>query len=253
MSLVFVIDGVAERCSLLQYALERSGFSVETCAYTHVLETALQRRPAALVIAMDLPGISGIDLCHRLRCCCPQLSSAGMVVVADSKIGKYRAVPDSTVDACLSLPLAPGEIALAVEDAIRRRTNSDSNSAEFDDMLVINSSTMRVAVRGREICTTPLEFRLINYLAHHHGQGFTRDELLDAVWGDLLFVTPRSVDSCVRRLRRKLEPNACAPKFIKSIRGVGYKIEGRPIWEADDPCQCATCSAAHQRKKQRAH
>jgi DNA-binding response OmpR family regulator len=169
-------------------------------------------------------------------------------LVADSKKGKYRAALDSTVDQCLSFPLAPGEIAFAVEEAIRNRANSDYLPAESDNMLVINASTMRVAVSGREICTTPLEFRLINYLARHHGQEFSRDALLDAVWGDLLFVTPRSVDSCVRRIRRKLEPKACAPIFLKSIRGVGYRLDAKPIWEADEPCQCATCSDAQQRK-----
>jgi DNA-binding response OmpR family regulator len=110
---------------------------------------------------------------------------------------------------------------------------------------------MRVSVGGKEIPTTPLEFRLINYMAHHQGQEFTRDALLDAVWGDLLFVTPRSVDSCVRRLRRKLEPNACAPMFLKSVRGVGYKFDAKAIWAADEPCHCAMCWAAEQRQRQR--
>jgi DNA-binding response OmpR family regulator len=249
-SLVFVIDGVPERCSTIQYALEPAGYLVESCAYSHVLDAAIERRPAALVIAMDLPGRSGVDLCRRLRAC-PELSTTGMVVVADSKVGKHRAALDSTVDACLSMPFAPDEIALAVENAIRRRTNSDRQSPASDDMFVINPSTMRVAIGGKEIPTTPLEFRLINYMAHHQGQEFTRDALLDAVWGDLLFVTPRSVDSCVRRLRRKLEPNAGVPTFLKSIRGVGYKLEAKPIWESDQPCQCATCLAAQLRRKQR--
>ena len=129
--------------------------------------------------------------------------------------------------------------------------NSADLSTMSDDMLIINSSTMRVVIGGKEILTTPLEFRLINYMAHHQGQEFTRDALLDAVWGDLLFVTPRSVDSCVRRLRRKLEANAGAPVFLKSIWGVGYKLEAKPIWQSDQPCQCATCSVAEQRQRQR--
>jgi len=120
MSLVFVVDGVAERCSTIQYALEGAGYLVETCAYGHVLEAAPPRRPAALVIAMDLMGRSGVDLCHHLRQC-PELSDTGMVVVADSKVSNHRAVIGSSVDICLSMPFAPGEIALAVESAIRRR------------------------------------------------------------------------------------------------------------------------------------
>jgi DNA-binding response OmpR family regulator len=175
----------------------------------------------------------------------------GMVVMAENKVGRYRAVLDSSIDACLSMPLAPGEIAPAIEAAIRSRTNSAQDRASSDAMLVINASTMRLSVGGQEISTTPLEFRLINYMAHHQGQVFTRDALLDAVWGDLLFVTPRSVDSCVRRLRRKLERNACAPMFLRTIRGVGYTLEAKPIWEADDSCQCPTCVAALQRKQLR--
>lgn len=250
MSLVFVIDHVVERSSAIQYALEHAGYLTEICAFPHGVESAIRLRPAALVISMDLPGTRGTNLCHRLRKC-PELSATGIVVVASTKAGKYRAVLDPTVDSCLSMPFAPGEVALAVESAIRRRTRSNQQSEPSDDMIIINSSTMRVVIGGREIPTTPLEFRLINYMAHHQGQEFTRDALLDAVWGDLLFVTPRSVDSCVRRLRRKLEP-AGSPTFLKSVRGIGYKLDAKPIWESDEPCQCASCSAAQQRHKLRA-
>jgi DNA-binding response OmpR family regulator len=249
--LVFVIDSVAERSSTIRYALEHAGYLVKTCACRLALEAALQWRPAALVVALDLPGANGIDLCSSLREC-PELSTTGMVVVVNSKLGKRRAVLDASVDACLTMPFAPGEIAVAVNNAIRRRTNSGRQSEASDYMLIINPSTMRVAIGGKEISTTPLEFRLIDYMARHQGQEFTRDALLDAVWGDLLFITPRSVDSCVRRLRRKLEPKGGSPMFLKSIRGVGYKLEAKPIWELDEPCQCATCSAALQRQKQRA-
>jgi len=249
--LVFVLVSVLEGSSTFQYALHHAVYLAKTCACRRALEAALRWRPAALVIAMDLPGANGIDLCSSLREC-PELSTTGMVVVVNSKLGKRRAVLDSSVDACLTMPFAPGEIAVAVNNAIRRRTNSGRQSAASDYMLIINPSTMRVAIGGKEISTTPLEFRLIDYMARHQGQEFTRDALLDAVWGDLLFITPRSVDSCVRRLRRKLEPNGGSPMFLKSIRGVGYKLEAKPIWELDEPCQCATCSAALQRQKQRA-
>jgi len=249
-SLVLVVDGVVERCSTIQCALEHAGYRVETCAYRHVLETAIERRPAALVIAMDLPGRSGIDVCYTLRKY-PELSAIGMVVVVNSKVSWHRGTLDLTVDAYLSMPFAPGEVALAVESAIRSRAVSDRQLTASDDMLIINPSTMRVVIGGREIPTTPLEFRLINYMAHHQGKEFTRDALLDAVWGDLLFVTPRSVDSCVRRLRRKLETSGGAPIFLKSIRGVGYKLEAKPVWESADPCQCALCSAAQERQRQR--
>jgi two-component system phosphate regulon response regulator PhoB len=65
----------------------------------------------------------------------------------------------------------------------------------------------------------------MEYLARHQGRVFTRDQLLDAVWGDTRFVTPRSVDACVRRIRRKIEPVNAAPNLLKTIRGVGYRFD----------------------------
>ena len=107
---------------------------------------------------------------------------------------------------------------------------------------------MKILVRGKEITTTILEFRLIDYLARHHGKVFTRDALLDAVWGDLQFVTPRSVDACIRRIRKKLEPDCSSPTFLKTIRGIGYKLEAKPLWaRSSDVCHCALCTATRAR------
>ena len=124
----------------------------------------------------------------------------------------------------------------------------DAPSTKAGDIL-INSSAMRVAVRGKEISTTTLEFRLIHYMARHQGEAFTRDALLDAVWGDMQFVTPRSVDACVRRIRRKIEPNSSSPTFLKSVRGVGYRLDATPVWETSADCECAACSSARMRTK----
>jgi DNA-binding response OmpR family regulator len=124
----------------------------------------------------------------------------------------------------------------------------DAPSSKGGDIL-INSSAMRVAVCGKEITTTTLEFRLIHYMASHQGEAFTRDALLDAVWEDLQFVTPRSVDACVRRIRRKIEPNSSSPIFLKSVRGVGYKLDATPVWETSADCECAACSGARMRAK----
>ncbi len=101
---------------------------------------------------------------------------------------------------------------------------------------------MRVAVGGKEITTTTLEFRLLRYMARHQGEAFTRNELLDAVWGDLQFVTPRSVDACIHRIRRKIEPNSSSPTFLKSVRGVGYNLDATPVWETSADYECAACS-----------
>lgn len=246
MPLVFVVDGVAERRCVVQYALEQAGYVVETFASTNALRVAEQQHPAAMVIATELTDGSGVDLCQRVRQC-PELSRTRVVLLTDKK-GKYRAAVDGGADECVSVPLAPGEIAFVIESVLARPHDADAPSNKAGDIL-INSSAMRVAVRGKEISTTILEFRLIHYMARHQGEAFTRDALLDAVWGELQFVTPRSVDACVRRIRRKIEPNSSSPTYLKSVRGVGYKFDATPVWESSADCNCATCSAARMRTK----
>ena len=245
MPLVFVVDGVAERRSIVQYALEQVGYVVETFATTEMLDIAEQQRPAAMVIATELPDGNGVDLCRQVRQR-PGLSRTRVVLLADSKMSKYRAVLDSSADECVSVPLAPGEIAFVIGSVLARPDDTPSNKTGD---IFINSSAMRVAVRGKEITTTTLEFRLIHYMASHQGEAFTRDALLDAVWGDMQFVTPRSVDACVRRIRRKIEPNSSSPTFLKSVRGVGYKLDATPTWETSADCECAACSSARMRTK----
>jgi DNA-binding response OmpR family regulator len=110
--------------------------------------------------------------------------------------------------------------------------------------LVIDSLAMKLSVRGSEVVTTNLEFRLIEYLARHRGQVFTRDLLLDAVWGDMQFVTPRSVDACIRRIREKIEPDKARPTYLKTIRGVGYRLDAIAAWELapNEGCRCLACT-----------
>ena len=89
----------------------------------------------------------------------------------------------------------------------------------------IDRGGMRLTVRGKSHATTATEFRLLEYLARHKGRVFSRDELLDAVWRDTAFVTPRSVDVYISRLREKVESNPEDPVYLRTVRGAGYRFE----------------------------
>jgi two-component system phosphate regulon response regulator PhoB len=91
--------------------------------------------------------------------------------------------------------------------------------------LEIDSAAMSVIARGQSITTTATEFRLLEYLASRPGRVFTREQLLDAVWRDTSYVTPRSIDVYVRRIREKIEQDAENPRFLRTVRGVGYRFE----------------------------
>ena len=246
--LIFVVDGVAERRSTVQHTLEQVGYRVEVFATTRVFEVAEETPPSLMVVAIELPDGNGIVLREKIRKS-PSLFSTAVILLADNKRDKYRALLESDADDCLSFPLAPGELAHAVEAALRRAEERNPASSEAAD-IVIDSAGMRISVLGRQVSTTTLEFRLLEYMARHRGKAFTRDALLDAVWGDLQFVTPRSVDACIRRIRRKLEPESSSPKFLRTIRGIGYKLDAKTAWEAAAGiCQCAMCTTARTRAK----
>ena len=248
MPLVFVVDGVPERRGAIQHGLEQAGYVVEVFATMRVLEAAEERQPSLVIVAVELPDGNGIALGDKILRS-PALSNTAVVLVADNKRDKYRVVLESNADDCLSFPFAPGELVAAVEAALQRSRERRPPSSETADM-VIDSSAMKIFVSGKQVNTTTLEFRLLDYMARHPGKVFTRDALLDAVWGDLQFVTPRSVDACIRRIRSKIEIESSSPRFLRTIRGIGYTLDAKAGWETSgEVCQCAICAAARAREK----
>jgi DNA-binding winged helix-turn-helix (wHTH) protein len=152
---------------------------------------------------------------------------------------------------CIVKPFTPRELVAKVRARLGRFSAPQPLSRLDAADLIIDSLGMKVSVRGIEVPTTSLEFRLIEYLARHRGQVFTRDLLLDAVWGEAKFVTPRSVDACIRRIREKIEPDGTRPTFLKTIRGVGYVLDAAPAWQptSTEVCDCVACTSAVRASK----
>src|SRR5208283_300214 len=160
---------------------------------------------------------------------------------------EHRALAlESGGDDCIVKPFSPRELVARVQAVLRRYAPPATRSRMEAADLVIDSLAMKLSVRGSEVVTTNLEFRLIEYLARHRGQVFTRDLLLDAVWGDMQFVTPRSVDACIRRIREKIEPDRTTPTYLKTIRGVGYRLDAVAAWQLppNDGCNCLACTTS---------
>jgi two-component system phosphate regulon response regulator PhoB len=127
-------------------------------------------------------------------------------------------------DDYISKPFSPRELVARVKAVLRRfEPPLEPEVVEFDE-LKIDTSAMILTVRGKQVATTATEFRLLDYLARHPGRVFTRDQLLDAVWRETAFVTPRSVDVYVRRLREKIEKDPEQPQYLRTVRGAGYRF-----------------------------
>ncbi len=225
---IVVLEDDAEIRRLIQYRLESAGYAVRlyTTPGTMVAD-AERQRPALFLLDIMVPGGSGLDVCRQLRRT-PALASVPVIFLT------ARAAEDDRVlglelgaDDYIVKPFAVRELLARVRAVLRRSEAPADSSAPVLTVedLQIDSGSMQVRVRGELITTTTTEFRLLEYLARHPGRVFSRDQLLDAVWGDSRFVTPRSVDVYVRRLREKIEAEPETPRFLKTLRGAGYRFD----------------------------
>jgi two-component system phosphate regulon response regulator PhoB len=128
-------------------------------------------------------------------------------------------------DDYITKPFSPRELVARVKAVMRRFERPLAPQLLKAGDIEIDTGAMTLTVRGKKTATTATEFRLLDYLARHSGRVFTRDQLLDAVWRDTQFVTPRSVDVYVRRIREKIERDPESPRMLKTVRGAGYRFE----------------------------
>ncbi|HYM13270.1 MAG TPA: response regulator transcription factor, partial [Bryobacterales bacterium] len=131
-------------------------------------------------------------------------------------------------DDYVTKPFSPRELVARVKAVLRRTEQPAVESPISAGALTIDPGAFKVMVQQREIEVSATEFRLLEFLARHPGRVFSREQLLDAVWRETRFVTPRSVDVYVRRLREKIEADPENPAYIVTVRGAGYRFEAPP-------------------------
>jgi len=226
---VFVLEDDSDISRLVQYQLERAGFAVKAYASIgSILQDAERSRPNLFLLDIMVPGGDGLDLCRRLRLN-PTLSSVPIIFLTARAAENDRVQGlEMGADDYITKPFGTRELVARVRAVLRRFERPDTPEAlstlNVED-LAIDGSAMQLSVKGELIPTTATEFRLLDYLARHPGRVFSRDQLLDAVWGDTRFVTPRSVDVYVRRIREKIEIDPESPRYLKTMRGAGYRFE----------------------------
>ena len=223
---IFVVEDDADISRLVRHHLEQSGYAVRAFSSAHgVIAEAQKQPPSLMVLDIMLPGGDGMDLCRRVR---ETESLAGVPIIfltaktteADRILGLEIGADDY-----ISKPFSPRELVARIKAVLRRFERPlQPSKTEIGD-IEIDAGAMILKVRGKNVATTATEFRLLDYLARHAGRVFTRDQLLDAVWRDTAFVTPRSVDVYVRRIREKIEKDPETPRYLKTVRGAGYRFE----------------------------
>jgi DNA-binding response OmpR family regulator len=223
---VFVLEDDADIARLIQHHLEAAGFAARIYASpSSLIPDAERQAPALFLLDIMVPGGDGLDVCRRLRN--HSALSAVPIIFVTARAGENDRVLglELGADDYITKPFAPRELLARVKAVLRRFERPSTPSAIAFEDVEIDASAMQLKVRGNLTTTTATEFRLLDYLARHPGRVFSRDHLLDAVWGDARFVTPRSVDVYVRRIREKIETDPENPRYLKTVRGAGYRFE----------------------------
>jgi two-component system phosphate regulon response regulator PhoB len=224
--LIFAVEDDADILRLERHQLESAGFAVHGFASAEgVLAQAQRERPALFLLDIMIPGGDGLELCKRIRQT-PALAVTPVIFLT-AKAGEADRVVGLEIgaDDYITKPFSPRELVARVKAVLRRFDQPLAPSVFKAGDIEIDSGAMTLMVRGQLVPTTATEFRLLDYLARHAGRVFTRDQLLDAVWRETAFVTPRSVDVYVRRLREKIERDPEDPRLLRTVRGAGYRFE----------------------------
>jgi len=224
---IFVVEDEEDIARLISHNLQGAGFEVQSfVSGASVLAEAVREIPALFLLDVMLPGTDGFELCRHIRQT-PALSATPIIFLTakTSEADRIKGL-ELGGDDYITKPFSPRELVARIRTVLRGLGHS-SPGVEVLRLgdLEINVSSMTVQIEGRNVLTTVREFRLLEYLAAHRGRVLTRDQLLDAVWKETPFVTPRSIDVYIRRLREKIERDPRHPQYLKTLRGIGYRFE----------------------------
>ena len=212
---------------LVRHHLENEGFAVRVYpSGANVLADAERQRPALFILDIMVPGKDGLELCRQIRQSSPLASVPVIFLTARSGEADRVLGLELGADDYIPKPFSPRELVARVKAVMRRFERPLPPMPTRIDEIQIDPGAMTLSVRGKFVPTTATEFRLLDYFMRHTGRVFTRDQLLDSVWRDTAYVTPRSVDVYVRRIREKIEPDPENPRYLKTVRGAGYRFEG---------------------------
>jgi two-component system phosphate regulon response regulator PhoB len=223
---VAVVEDEAELASLLEYNLERNGFTAHVISGARETMRELEDfAPDLILLDVMLPETDGFDLCRRIR----QHTKLGATPIL------FLTARAEEVDRVLGLelggddyvtkPFSIRELIARVKAHLRRREVTVEALKAHTGPFELDREAHRVFLRGKELELTSTEFRLLEFFLSHPGKAYSRDSLLNEVWGESHFVTPRTVDVHIRRLREQIEEKAEDPKFLVTVRGFGYRFE----------------------------
>ena len=222
---VMIVEDEEPLTLLLRYNLEAEGYEVESCARGDDAEIRLRETtPDLLMLDWMLPGLSGIELCRRLRARAETERMPIIMLTARGDEGERVRGLSTGADDYIVKPFSVPELIARVRSLLRRAKPEFVASRLAMGDLELDRETHRVRRGGRELHLGPTEFRLLEFLMKSPGRVFAREQLLDGVWGQDVYIDDRTVDVHVGRLRRAIN-RPRQPDPIRTVRGAGYAFD----------------------------
>jgi|SRR5579871_2231487 len=226
---IAIVEDEAELASLLDYNLTRHGYEAEVLGGGDgTLKRLEGLKPDLILLDVMLPGADGFELCRAIR---------QSTVLARTPVLFLTARADE-VDRVLGLeiggddymtkPFSPRELVARVKAHLRREQMDTEQAVADIGPFKLDRAARRVFLSERELTLTSTEFNLLEFFLTHPGRAYSREQLLESVWGEQRYVTPRTVDVHVRRLREQFEEQPDAPRYLTTVRGFGYRFEEAP-------------------------
>ncbi|WP_304167372.1 phosphate regulon transcriptional regulator PhoB [Phenylobacterium aquaticum] len=223
---ILVVEDEDALSTLLQYNLDKEGYDVVVAADgEEALTLASERLPDLIVLDWMLPKVSGIEVCRRLRQRTESRNVPIIMLTARSEESDRIRGLDTGADDYVVKPFAMSELSARIRAVLRRiRPGLAEDRVSIGD-LIMDRVAHRVKRQGKEIHLGPTEFRLLDYLMQHPGRVFSREQLLDAVWGSDVYVEARTVDVHIGRLRKALNRDDVMSDPIRTVRSAGYSLD----------------------------
>ncbi|HZW83729.1 MAG TPA: response regulator transcription factor [Candidatus Deferrimicrobium sp.] len=227
MARILVVDDEEYIQELLKFNLEKEGFEVVLAGNGgQALDLTQKLLPDLIVLDIMLPGMDGLEVCKLIRQN-PEFSSTPVIMLTarGEELDKVLGL-ELGADDYLTKPFSPRELVARVKARLRRHGGNPQNQNRIViGNLIIDTDSFRVIADGRSLDLTPKELELLKFLASNPGKVFSRDYLLEKIWGYDFAGDTRTVDVHIRHLRQKIEVDPANPLYIETLRGVGYRFK----------------------------
>jgi len=223
---VAVVEDEAELAALVEYNLERNGFAVRVLRGARDTMRQLEDfAPDLILLDVMLPETDGFDLCRQIRKHATLARTPILFLTARSEEVDRVLGLELGGDDYVTKPFSIRELIARVKAHLRRGESPQGEPKANSGPFALDRGAHRVFLNSKELELTSTEFKLLEFFLAHPGKAYSRDALLNEVWGEQHFVTPRTVDVHVRRLREQIEEKADDPKYLVTVRGFGYRFE----------------------------